>query len=143
MLLWRNVFSNVFFAVAFCYISKLFYCRLGAIALLFLLCVFLHRNFVVFSDFFAVTSTLKGKECWPTCCFPTLKTNFCVLTLYSAMKDWCDVCALPKIVSSAQDHDYFCFRIVRKLLLPSVAWASFYVWCRLTARVKVVLAAMI
>lgn len=76
VLLWRNVFSNVFFVVAFCYISKLFYCRLEAIALLFLLCVFLHRNCVVFSDFFAVTSTLKGKECWQTCCFPTLKNNF-------------------------------------------------------------------
>ena len=63
VLLWRNVFSNVFFVVAFCYISKLFYCRLGANALLFLLCVFLHRNCVVFSDFFAVAITLKGKEC--------------------------------------------------------------------------------
>lgn len=40
VLLWRNVFSNVFFVVAYCYISKLFYCRLGAIELLFLLCVF-------------------------------------------------------------------------------------------------------
>lgn len=37
---------------------------------------FLHRNYVAFSDFFAVTSTLKGKECWQTWCFPTLKNNF-------------------------------------------------------------------
>ena len=37
---------------------------------------FLHRNCVAFSDFFAVTSTLKGKECWHTRCFPTLKNNF-------------------------------------------------------------------
>ena len=65
-----------FFVVAFCYISKLFYCRLGAIELLFLLCVFLHRNCVVFSDFFAVTNTLKGKECLQTRCFPTLKNKF-------------------------------------------------------------------
>ena len=83
--------------------------------------------------FFAVTSTLKGRKCWQTRCFPTLKNNF--LRVNSL---FCDEGLAWRLRSSKNCFErsrswFFCSRIVRKLLLPSVAWAAFYARCRLTA----------
>ena len=49
-------------------------------------CAFFAPKLRRFQRFFCRYKPLKGKKCWQTRCFPTLKTIFCVLTLYSAMK---------------------------------------------------------
>lgn len=59
-----DIFRCCFFAACVGYCAFIFTVR------------FLLWNCVAFGDFFAVISTLKGKECWQTRCFPTLKNNF-------------------------------------------------------------------
>lgn len=52
-----------FLSLRFAIFRSCFIAAWGLLRFYFYCAFFLHRNCVVFSDFFAVTSTLKGKEC--------------------------------------------------------------------------------